>query len=254
MDKLVKSSDRLYSISPVFAQDIKEEYHRECGVLPIPIPQTNFNEELKHRAQLQSQKVVDTNAEITLHHAGQIHHLYADALAEMIPVLNRIAESRNVRITLELWGNLNPAQTAKTLNITLNNEKQTENDYFNIKLCGEAPMSQLLESQKQSDFLMLFNSFIPSLTKQIRCSLSSKLLEYLLSGVPILLYGPRYSSLVEHLAKHNAAHIISTNDPEEAARQLEKILFDPKRTRTALNAYKLAEEQHSTKELYQRIQ
>jgi hypothetical protein len=188
---------------------------------------------------------------ITLHHSGQIHHLYADALINLIVLSREIAEVKKIKIHLELWGNITRRDAEKALHINLQEVNQKDN--FQVKICGEVPPLELARQQTRADFLLLVNSFLPEMEKQVRCSFSSKICEYMVSGVPILVYAPPYSSLAAHLGKYKAAHIISSQDMEEVRLKLEEILVDPQKNRTVEAAKRLALDIHSTRVFFDRI-
>ncbi|UCC39592.1 MAG: hypothetical protein JSV96_17730 [Candidatus Aminicenantes bacterium] len=253
LDRLVMESERVYTISPVYASDLEQQYGRSCEFLPIPIAdsllKTIESEPLRRK---ESRNALTLNRVITLHHSGQIHHLYADALVNLITLLKKIANTNKMEIHLELWGNNTTRNVEKALGINLREENRKNN--FKIRICGEvsSPIELVLE-QKRSDFLLLVNSFLPELEKQVRCSLSSKICEYLVSGIPILVYAPPYSGTVWHLAKHRAAHIISTRDTKEALLELEEILVPPHKNRTVEAAKALAQNLHTSKAFNERI-
>jgi hypothetical protein len=250
LDRLVMESERVFTISPVYAADLEAHYSRSCEFLPIPIPDSLLNT-IDSETSPHHQEGKAVNGVITLHHSGQIHHLYADALIGLIGLFRKIAETKQIKIHLELWGNITPGDAEKALRIELRQVNQKDN--FQVKICGEVPPIELARQQKRADFLLLVNSFLPEIEKQVRCSFSSKICEYMVSGVPILVYAPPYSSLVMHLGKYKAAHIITSQDMEEVRFQLEEILVDPQKNRTVEAAKKLALDIHSSKAFFDRI-
>ncbi|MCP5048492.1 MAG: glycosyltransferase family 4 protein [bacterium] len=253
LDKLVNESDRVFTISPVYAADLEEQYGRRCEFLPIPIPDALLNMNGEKGEKQGNNENEPENEPIRIHHAGQIHHLYADALAKLVVLLRKIAEKRDVDIQLELWGNLKRENVEQGLKLNLKKFNEESQHRFKIKLCGEVPLEQLIWEQKHSDFLLLANSFLPELKKHIRCSLSSKISEYMLSGVPIIVYAPSYSSLAAHLGKHNAAYIVSDREPNAAMNRLEQVMFDPEGESTTEAARVLALTEHSGYAFFKRL-
>lgn len=250
LDRLVMESERVFTISPVYASDLEAHYGRSCEFLPIPIPDSLLDT-IDSKYSPPEQGGGDSNGVITLHHSGQIHHLYADALISLVALFRKIAETKKIKIHLELWGNITPGDAEKALRINLREVNQKDN--FQVKICGEVPPLELARQQKRADFLLLVNSFLPEIEKQLRCSFSSKICEYMVSGVPILVYAPPYSSLVAHLGKYKAAHMITSQDPEAVRSQLEEILKDPQKNKTVEAAKKLARDVHSSKAFFDRI-
>jgi hypothetical protein len=249
-DRLMKHSNRVFTISPVYAEDMEKQYDKHCEFLPLPINDSLLQGKPDELPEIPQKTGKNT---ITIHHSGQIHHLYADALASLIPILNKIGEIRGMKINLELWGNIQTNHVQKSLKINFDEHKQCCMGNLTVKLCGEVPLEQLTNAQKRADLLLLVNSFFPTLERQIRCSFSSKNCEYMLSGVPIMVYAPSYSSLVHYFEKHKAGHVVSTRDKEEALKQIEAILIDPHKSRTVKKARSLAFELHSSENFFQQI-
>lgn len=241
MEKLLRESDRVFVISPVSGEDLSRDYGRSGEFLPIPISDAK----LTMVNQGRKLKSPDTGT-LLIHHSGTIHHLYAEAMANFILLLNRLAAKRQLKITLEFWGNVTMAGLERTLNMRLHQQ----NNGVEIKFCGNVTSERLIIEQQRADFLLLVNSFAPDLKKQLRYSFSSKTTEYLISGTPILLYAPAYSSLTVHLGQHQAAHIISTEAPEAALPQLERIIDYPNRAETVAAAQKLAKEYHAEEHFF----
>jgi hypothetical protein len=73
-----------------------------------------------------------------------------------------------------------------------------------------------------------------------RYSLSTKMVTYAGSGVPILYHGPAASAAYELLHKNDAAILLPTLDPEEIAAALAGLTRE-KRVNIATNALALAE-------------
>jgi hypothetical protein len=250
LDRLVMESERVFTISPVYASDLEAHYGRSCEFLPIPVPDSLLDT-IDSTSPHRKPGGRASNDIITLHHSGQIHHLYADALIGLIGLFREIAETKKKKIHLELWGNITPGDAEKALRINLQEVNQKDN--FQVKICGEVPPIELARQQKRADFLLLVNSFLPEIEKQVRCSFSSKICEYMVSGVPILVYAPPYSSLAAHLGKYKAAHMITSQDQEEVRFQLEEILEDSQKNKPVEAAKKLALDVHSSKAFFDRI-
>jgi hypothetical protein len=246
LDRLVMDSDRIFTISPLFAVELEAQYNKPCHFLPLPISDTLLKSIVTMVGSVP--RAASDNQErdsITIHHSGAIHHLYADALTELVKIFREISESHKLHIRLELWGRMTAKYVSRAIKADVVGTRIGK--WFDIKLCGEVSPIELVLQQQRADFLLLANSFLPQYERQIKCSFSSKACEYMVSGVPILLYAPTYSSLTAHLSKYNAAHIVSAPDHNEAREQIAQILFDPERDRTAEAAQSLAMNLHSTR-------
>jgi glycosyltransferase involved in cell wall biosynthesis len=75
----------------------------------------------------------------------------------------------------------------------------------------------------------------------VRFSLSTKLITYLGSGIPILYHGPEDSAACRILREHDAAVIVSSLDPDAIAAELRKLIAEPGRAAACVrNALQLA--------------
>ncbi len=243
LDRLVRESERVFTISPVYAADLESRYNRPCHFLPMPIAGYKLE-----AMEPPPEGPPPDRQQLTIHHLGQVHHLYADALADFVALLKRWAGQRSVSVRLEFWGQVGPERLAQALRTNLSGEEK-----LLITVEGEATFAELLAAQRRADFLLLANSFAPGLEKQVRCSLSSKISEYLVAGTPILVYAPPYSSLVAHLGGHGAAHIIATAEPEAAFNRLDQVLSRSSHRQVVQAAQALAKSQHSDQVFFQRI-
>jgi len=249
LDRLITGSDRVFAISPIYAEDLQKQYGKPCYFLPLPVADSLLNSIRTSPRPFTSENAVNKEpGKIIIHHSGHIHHLYADALTELISIFKEAAGKNNLHIQLELWGRMTAKSVSKALKMDITPANLGKN--FEIKLCGEVNPVELARQQQRADFLLLVNTFLPQYEKQVRCSFSSKICEYMVSGVPILLYAPPYSSLTAHLSKYNAAHIISNPDHSEASKQMEQILFDPARNKTVEPAQQLALNLHSSENFF----
>lgn len=101
------------------------------------------------------------------------------------------------------------------------------------------------EDLQSADLLYLPLPFAEDAMAMSRFSLSTKLVTYLGSGIPILYHGPEDAAANRLLADANAAIRLNTNEPEMMAR----ILMDglKKRNEIVENALKLARERFDLK-------
>lgn len=244
--RLIQRGSRLFAISPVYAEEIEEKYNRPCHFLPILIRDSILNAPAQPVNRPKDQP-------LTLHHAGQIHHLYADTMARISKLLSLIAAKRGEHIVLELWGNIDAGDIQKKLDIRFDDNNRWQNGKFTVKLCGETTLEKLTQHQKRADFLLLVNSFLPEMERQIRCSYTSKVCEYMISGVPILLYAPSYSGPARELGRQNAAHVLTDPDMDSALARLEELLFQKNKEKTVEPARKLALQSHSSETFFKTI-
>jgi glycosyltransferase involved in cell wall biosynthesis len=111
----------------------------------------------------------------------------------------------------------------------------------NIELCGLLSSKDLVrELRKRADTLFVPMSFSPEDRANMEINFPSKLTEYTAVGLPILVFGPSYSSAVQW-AKQNAgiAAIVDVKCSEALTAALNRIKTDPiyriRLANTALN-------------------
>jgi glycosyltransferase involved in cell wall biosynthesis len=94
---------------------------------------------------------------------------------------------------------------------------------------------------EEADLVYLPLPFGESFEPFVRLSLSTKLVTYLGSGVPILYHGPRIAAVADLLAENDAAFIQTALDPDSLASQLTEFQKQPALGRQkAMNALALA--------------
>ena len=101
------------------------------------------------------------------------------------------------------------------------------------------------EADVQADFESADWLYLPlPFTEEHRAfgaySLSTKMVTYLGSGIPILYHGPPGTAAHNLLAKNRAAALITSLDPNEITRGLVRLLADDASAEFAANALSLA--------------
>jgi hypothetical protein len=84
-------------------------------------------------------------------------------------------------------------------------------------------------------------------------SLSTKMVTYLGSGIPILYHGPTGTAAYNLLAKNRAAALITSLDPNQIARDLLQLLGDDARAELSANALSLARRDFLRREQHERF-
>jgi hypothetical protein len=102
-----------------------------------------------------------------------------------------------------------------------------------------ASEAQVRKDMESADLLYMPLPFGEANEKFARYSLSTKMVTYAGSGVPILYHGPAASAAYDLLRKNSAAVLLTTLDPEEIAEVLSGLTRE-KRARIAANALALA--------------
>ena len=100
-------------------------------------------------------------------------------------------------------------------------------DRHGIVSRGWVPQSELPQVLSSADILFLPYSFLESSRGAVETAFPSKIADYLAAGKPILVFGPRYSSLVRYASEQGFAEIVDEFSPAALARSIQKIVFSP---------------------------
>lgn len=107
------------------------------------------------------------------------------------------------------------------------------------------PKEEIPKLMKNSSLLYLPLSFEEHNARYSRLSMLTKVSEYLVSSVPILLYAPKDSALYEYLAQNNAACLCNYGK-NNLIKSLQRLIEDSKyRDSISKSAHKLAVERHN---------
>lgn len=100
-------------------------------------------------------------------------------------------------------------------------------DRYDIVCRGWVPQSELPKVLSSADILFLPYSFLESSREAVETAFPSKTADYLAAGKPILVFGPRYSSLVRYASEQGFAEIVDEFSPAALARSIQKIVSSP---------------------------
>lgn len=126
----------------------------------------------------------------------------------------------------------------------------------NITYKGIVPYSEVRDIITNSKLLLLVESLDPLNSKLTEYGFSTKITDYMGTGVPILAYGSINNVGIGYLKKEQAAFV--ANSSQELATVLPEALFDNiKRSRTVKTAWKVSMRNHSSeansKKFYQAL-
>jgi glycosyltransferase involved in cell wall biosynthesis len=108
------------------------------------------------------------------------------------------------------------------------------------------PQQELINAQRHADILFLPQAFTSDAPMMIRNNLPTKLMDYLVSGRPILIHSPSDSYLNYLARREGFALIVERPDPFELAVAIDKLLRDHNLQRQLVaNAFRFAETRRS---------
>lgn len=121
--------------------------------------------------------------------------------------------------------------------------KQAFKQVSSIRVHSAVPASQLQGIFERSDVLVLAEPTDLRGRLSVRHSFSTKIVEYLHAGRPILLRAASGQASVEYLREARAALVATSN--EELKQQVQELMVNPAlRTELARNGWKLGQEKH----------
>lgn len=106
----------------------------------------------------------------------------------------------------------------------INNNENVENVIFHPFIDNNLMPSTITSF----DFLLLPISFLDSDVLFAKYSIPTKLSEYLISGVPVIILAPRGIALSEFVIKNNCSLSINTDNINEIIQELNDFIIDPK--------------------------
>jgi glycosyltransferase involved in cell wall biosynthesis len=109
------------------------------------------------------------------------------------------------------------------------------------------PYEELPQVLAGADFMMLPYDFAEEPLKYNRYSMPTEATEYMISGTPMIVFGPKETTLVKYAQKYGWAKVITENKAEVVAKAIRE-LFQNKdeRRRIARNAIQVAERNHDS--------
>jgi glycosyltransferase involved in cell wall biosynthesis len=87
------------------------------------------------------------------------------------------------------------------------------------------PQAELASVLSSADILFLPYSFLEDSRDAVETAFPSKTADYLAAGKPILVFGPKYSSLVRYASKQGFAEIVDEFSPAALAHSIRKMAF-----------------------------
>lgn len=155
--------------------------------------------------------------------------------------LFHLAYERNFRAFLEAL-NILERQTSITTSVTCRCEYIRPHVWKDIKQVNVLPFAgeeQVQCDMQKADLLYMPMPFGPEHENFARFSVSTKMVTYVGSGIPIVYHGPTDSAAFDLLQRNNAAIFLLTLDPAEVAESLAQ-LTDGRCAEVVTNAGELA--------------
>jgi glycosyltransferase involved in cell wall biosynthesis len=205
----------------VISRQMGEEYCRRYGRQEFVIITDGIDRVAATAAQA-------AGNELRIYFMGLFHIAYEENLRVLLRAIARaqaVRPSMRISVTLRC-GQINARDIREARNVRI------------LPFSSEGDVARDLE---EADLVYLPLPFGETFEPFVRLSLSTKLVTYLGSGVPILYHGPRIAAVAGLLAENDAAFIQTALDPDSLASQLTEFQKQPAlRRQKAMNALALA--------------
>jgi glycosyltransferase involved in cell wall biosynthesis len=147
-----------------------------------------------------------SDGELRVYFAGLFHRGYRPNLAALASALDLLS--------------VQPGAPRPSLLCRCGSLPETPASDTPVTVVPFGTQAQVRAEMGQADVLYMPLMFDPSYSDMIAFSLSTKLITYLASGVPILYHGPPHGAAYELLAAHDAGILATSSDPAEIASSL----------------------------------
>ena len=205
----------------VISRQMGEEYVRRYGPQEFIIITDGID-------RVAAAPVEGRGNELRIYFMGLFHISYEENLRVLLQAIARVqAANPSARISVSLrCGQINARDIREAANVRI------------LPFGSEADVSRDLE---EADLLYLPLPFGANFEPFVKLSLSTKLVTYLGSGIPILYHGPRGAAVADLLVENDAALIQIALDADSLAAHLAQCLKEPALVREkASNALALA--------------
>jgi glycosyltransferase involved in cell wall biosynthesis len=208
--KILRNAAHIYTVSP----EMQRLVSRECGVeSEIQLPSTTTG---AHQSAAQAQTTRDGGPVILF--AGLVGYTVRDCL----DLLAELITSGQ----LEEYG-LAGAQLHLCTTMTVAEIRTFGWDNKSIVCRSWVRQSELASVLSTADILFLPYSFLEGSRDAVETAFPSKTADYLAAGKPILVFGPKYSSLVRYASEQGFAEIVDEFSPSALAHSIRRIASSP---------------------------
>lgn len=189
--RVLRNAAHIYAVSP----EMQRLVFDECGMRSeIQLPSTTVPPPQPSR-----DTPLDGRPGPVILFAGSVGHPVRDCLDLLVELIGRgnLNEHGLGKVNLHLCTPLTGAEIQKF-----------GWNHPGIVNRGWVSQSELLRVLASADVLFLPYSFLPRARKDVETAFPSKIADYLASGTPILVFGPKYSSLVRYAREQGFAEVV----------------------------------------------
>ncbi len=149
-------------------------------------------------------------------YAGSLYeHVQLDSLSDIASAVSRL-RAAGMQISLDIM--------CPEFMITPF-RKQLES-YDGTRIVDQVPRGQYFEAIRQADLLLLPVNFDNSAIRMVRYSMPTKVPEYLVSGVPVLLYGPKGIAQINYAERAGWGYVVADRDRDTLEAGIRRMIED----------------------------
>lgn len=223
MRMLLAKTDALLSISDAMTDEYKRRYNKDFVPFHNPI-----NLDFWSRYQ---RKDYELGKSATLLYAGRLGIGIDTSLELIAQAVEMVNHELDIKLKFVIQAKNKPLWISKYSAV----EHKTFVEY-----------NDLPKTFSQADFLILPNDFSAKSIQFIGYSMPTKATEYMISGVPIIIFSPAQTALVSYAKKYHWAKIVTENSASILAGALTSLIQNKEeRRRLAQTAITVAQEYHS---------
>ncbi len=216
---LLSKADVLMSISHAMAKEYRRRYGMDFITFHNPIEIDFWKSHQRSSYELGQAPVIL--------YAGRIGTGIEETLESMAKAVEKVNEGSGSSVQFVLQTKDKPSWMVK---------------YTCVKHHSMVAYKDLPRVFAEADFLYLPYDFSEESIRFIKYSMPTKAPEFMISGTPVIMFGPEETALVQDAIQNKWAKVVTENNIQLLADAVKELLGDPfLRRQTAQNAIKLAE-------------
>ena len=210
----LRDAAKVFAISPGMRERLQSDLGAESEV---QLPAT------KAHPKDANQRVWIRNENPCIVYAGAITNAVEDCLGLLIQVLidGALKPCGIDSSRIQLYSAISPEQV-----------KARGWRHPDVHVSSWISQADLPRALSKADILFLPFSFREDVRDSIETAFPSKTADYLASGRPILVFGPKYSTLVSYASQEGFAEVVDEFNAEALARGIQNIALSPSRQKT----------------------
>ncbi len=185
-------------------------------------------------------KIINPAEEIVICFTGAIYNAQKQAIYNLVKAINYI-KSYNIKLQLITFADKEVLQ-----------RQGIQGEFIEVL---RATRSEVIGYQRKADILFLPMSFLGDKDIVTTASIPSKLLEYIVSGTPILVHAPLYTFLGKYTKEKEFGYLVSENSFVKLAEAIEEMILNPdlqkKLVKRAEELYTIHNHKNVSKQLWE---